>query len=92
MPFDHLSNQQVIDNCCHYYQSDGLQLRLPQPTGCAKEIYDLMVECWNKDAGQRPTFKEIHMFLSRKNLGFNPYEEPSSECGIDNLAIGDLVA
>ena len=42
---------------------------LPTPILCPKEIYDLMLECWNWSEGNRPTFKEIHMFIARKNLG-----------------------
>ena len=51
------------------------QVVLPQPANCPKEIFDLMVECWNSDETMRPTFREIHMFLSRKNMGYDPREE-----------------
>jgi len=34
-----------------------------------------MMECWNRDVDQRPSFREIHMFLRRKNMGYNPGEE-----------------
>lgn len=42
---------------------------LGNPILCPKEIYDLMCECWQRNEADRPTFKEIHMFLMRKNLG-----------------------
>jgi len=45
---------------------------LGQPANCPREIYDLMVECWNRVELQRPTFREIHMFLQRKNMGYSP--------------------
>ena len=34
-----------------------------------------MVECWNADSVQRPAFREVHMFLQRKNMGYNPADE-----------------
>ncbi len=52
-----------------------LQVFLPAPANCPKEIYDLMVECWNREKTQRPAFREIHMFLQRKNMGYSTAEE-----------------
>ena len=31
-----------------------------------------MNECWQRDEGERPSFREIHLFLQRKNLGYDP--------------------
>ncbi|KAL7292879.1 hypothetical protein TKK_0013549 [Trichogramma kaykai] len=45
---------------------------LPKPTGSSKDIYDLMLECWRRDDSERPTFREISLFLQRKNLGYAP--------------------
>ena len=45
------------------------QILLSWPIICPKDIYDLMCECWKCNPNDRPTFKEIHMFLMRKNLG-----------------------
>ena len=70
-----MRNEQVIENCSHCYQDDGLQTFLPCPNSCPREIYDLMLECWNRDEAYRPTFKEIHMFLQRKIVGYNPRDE-----------------
>ncbi|XP_026042647.1 tyrosine-protein kinase JAK2 isoform X2 [Astatotilapia calliptera] len=33
--------------------------RLPQPLGCPTEIHEIMEECWDKDPGLRPSFKEL---------------------------------
>ena len=74
-PFDNLTDEQVIENCGHYYRNDNLELYLPQPSNCPKEIFDLMAECWNREEVSRPAFREIHMFLQRKNMGYNPRDE-----------------
>ena len=70
-----LTDEQVIENAGHCYRGDNMQTVLPIPPNCPKEIYDLMCECWNRQESVRPTFKEISMFLQRKNMGYNPAEE-----------------
>ena len=79
-PFDSLNNDQVIDNCGHYLHDNPCKVLLPCPPLCPKEIYDLMRECWNRDELQRPSFREIHMFLQRKNMGYNPKDETAITC------------
>ncbi|XP_068082101.1 discoidin domain-containing receptor 2 [Anabrus simplex] len=71
-PFQHLSNEQVIQNAEHMYYGGELQVLLPKPTLCPIEIYDLMCECWKRDESLRPSFKEIYMFLKHKNMGYRP--------------------
>ena len=58
-----------------YYRNDGNECYLPQSEACPREIYDLMRGCWNLEPAERPTFREICMFLQRKNIGYNPKEE-----------------
>ncbi|XP_066250370.1 discoidin domain-containing receptor 2 isoform X1 [Euwallacea similis] len=74
-PFECLSDDKVLENLAHFYQNDGEHEFLNVPHNCPKEIYDLMVECWNRNESDRPAFREIHLFLQRKNLGFKPTEE-----------------
>ena len=81
-PFANASDEQVIDSCRHYYQADGEETYLPQPANCPKEIYDLMRECWNRDDAQRPAFREIHMFLQRKNMGYMPEDDIDDDGGV----------
>lgn len=81
-PFDWLSDSQLVRDyvlCCSSptpssspaeYQLLATPPRLPQPRVCPREIYDLLLECWNVDGSQRPTFREIHMFLTRKGIGY----------------------
>lgn len=35
-------------------------------------MYDLMLECWQRNDVDRPNFREINLFLQRKNLGYKP--------------------
>ncbi|XP_021918994.1 discoidin domain-containing receptor 2-like [Zootermopsis nevadensis] len=71
-PFAELTSEQVVENCNHWYQNDGLQRYLSRPPSCPREIYDLMGECWKRHEADRPRFGEIHLFLQRKNLGYVP--------------------
>lgn len=70
-PYDDFSDEQVIENASRCYHSDKQMYELPQPAICPKEIYDLMRECWQRHDEDRPNFREIHLFLQRKNLGFS---------------------
>ena len=74
-PYNHLEDEQVIENCGHIFRNDSLEVCLPQPPQCPREIYDLMRECWNREEAHRPSFREICMFLQRKNMGYDPAEE-----------------
>ncbi|GMR51502.1 hypothetical protein PMAYCL1PPCAC_21697, partial [Pristionchus mayeri] len=38
--------------------------RLAKPDKCPAEIYAKMLECWHFDPNARPTFYELHQFLS----------------------------
>lgn len=71
-PFEDLTDEKVIENVGHFYHNNGLCVYLPQPINCPKEIYDLMRECWQRNEAERPNFREIHLFLQRKNLGYQP--------------------
>jgi len=45
---------------------------LPAPRHCHRDLYDLILECCNVPEEERPSFREIHLFLQRKNLGYSP--------------------
>ena len=86
-PFARLDDEQVIENCRLYYVVGGTvntpaPVQLPQPPGCPKEIYDLMCECWQRDDSLRPAFREIHMFLQRKNMGYSPHDDALASASI----------
>lgn len=37
--------------------------RMECPPGCPPKVYELMRQCWQWSAAERPTFKEIHHSL-----------------------------
>ncbi|KAJ6222245.1 hypothetical protein RDWZM_000790, partial [Blomia tropicalis] len=43
---------------------------LPQPKECPNEIYDLILECCQRNDASRPEFHEIAYFLKKKCLNF----------------------
>jgi len=70
-PLSSLSDEQVVANS-ELARRGTVCVRPSRPPTCPPEIYDLLVECWNADEQRRPTFREIDMFLRRKNMGFQP--------------------
>lgn len=74
-----MTDKQVVENCNHYYMADGMEQCLDQPALCTREVYDLMIECCHRDEAKRPRFKEIHMFLQRKNMGYRPDGDGGTE-------------
>ena len=74
-PFEDLSDQEVLEGLAQCPQTGVFTLCLEQPVNCPREIYDLMCECWNPDEMKRPSFNEICMFLSRKNMGYKPSDD-----------------
>jgi len=37
--------------------------RMPMPPNCPEPLYDIMMQCWNKDPLARPTFEYLHSTL-----------------------------
>lgn len=71
-PFQHLSNDQVIQNAEHMYYGAELQVLLPKPTMCPEEVYRMMCSCWRRDETSRPTFKDIYTFLKNIIADYRP--------------------
>ncbi|XP_030749295.1 discoidin domain-containing receptor tyrosine kinase B-like [Sitophilus oryzae] len=70
-PYDSLTDPEIMENLARLHCDDKQYKYLPRPSS-NKDIYDLMLECWRRVDKDRPTFREIHMFLQRKNLGYAP--------------------
>lgn len=71
-PYECYTDPQVMENITHMHCDDGQFVYLPRPLTVSKDIYDLMSECWRHKESERPSFREIHLFLQRKNLGYAP--------------------
>ncbi|KAK0403581.1 hypothetical protein QR680_017007 [Steinernema hermaphroditum] len=71
VPHEGFSNAELVDNATAVVQQQAAE-RLEFDASTPKEMTDLLQECWSADPASRPRFLEIHLFLSRKNLGFTP--------------------
>jgi len=56
IPYPGMTNAEVLHQVEHGY-------RMQCPQGCPTSLYDIMLECWNKDAMSRPTFETLHWKL-----------------------------
>ncbi|KAL0962460.1 hypothetical protein UPYG_G00340260 [Umbra pygmaea] len=57
-PYWDMANQDVIKAI-----EDGF--RLPAPLSCPAHIHQLMLDCWQKERTERPTFSQVHSALSK---------------------------
>ena len=71
-PFAELDDEAVAENLHRFSQGTAPIVSLSKPQHCPRDIYDLMCECWRRLPTERPSFREIHLFLQRKNLGYSP--------------------
>ncbi len=75
-PYQELSDEAVVENLQRFAQGTIASappcVSLARPQHCPRDIYDLMCECWRRLPTERPSFREIHLFLQRKNLGYSP--------------------
>ncbi|XP_065196571.1 ephrin type-B receptor 1-B-like [Sycon ciliatum] len=58
-PYWDWGNSKVMDAITQH------KYRLPPPSGCPTIVHALMLECWNKDRTQRPTFPQIRTKIER---------------------------
>jgi len=42
--------------------------RHEQPANCTRELYEIMLKCWNKTAEQRPTFEYLFYTMDDYNV------------------------
>ena len=71
-PYATLSDEDVLAELTSLETTGQMAMRLERPQICPKDLYELMCECWKREVGSRPSFREIHLFLQRKNLGYSP--------------------
>ena len=58
MPYQEMSNTEVINQISKGY-------RHPMPQACPVELYELLLNCWDDDAGARPDFVAIGKEVAR---------------------------
>uniref|UniRef100_A0A3Q2T638 receptor protein-tyrosine kinase n=1 Tax=Fundulus heteroclitus TaxID=8078 RepID=A0A3Q2T638_FUNHE len=63
-PYSNLTDEQVIDNAGEFFRDQGRQVYLGRPAVCPQGLYELMLSCWNRDCKLRPSFADIHSFLT----------------------------
>ncbi|XP_055083650.1 epithelial discoidin domain-containing receptor 1 isoform X3 [Periophthalmus magnuspinnatus] len=63
-PYSTLTDEQVIDNAGEFFRDQGRQVYLTRPAVCPQGLYELMLSCWNRDCKLRPSFADIHSFLT----------------------------
>ncbi|XP_059495743.1 discoidin domain-containing receptor 2-like isoform X3 [Stegostoma tigrinum] len=63
-PYYHLTDELVIENAGEFFREQGKQVYLPCPPVCPQALYHVMVQCWCRDSKHRPTFQQIHQFLT----------------------------
>lgn len=51
-----MTNAEVLSQVEHGY-------RMPSPPNCTQALYEIMLECWNKDPMRRPTFETLQWKL-----------------------------
>nr|XP_019545217.2 uncharacterized protein LOC109415740 [Aedes albopictus] len=56
IPYPGMTNAEVLNQVEHGY-------RMPQPPNCNVALYEIMLECWNKDPMRRPTFETLQWKL-----------------------------
>ncbi|XP_061719927.1 discoidin domain-containing receptor 2-like isoform X1 [Cydia pomonella] len=64
-PYEHLTENEVLENLSHLQLGDGLFEVLARPAGCPRDLYDLMRACWRRDELARPSFADLHLLLQR---------------------------
>ena len=57
-PYSGMTNAQVTEEVQTGY-------RMPCPSGCPQQLYDIMLECWKSDAASRPKFKLLRLELQQ---------------------------
>ncbi|XP_047230286.1 discoidin domain-containing receptor 2 isoform X1 [Girardinichthys multiradiatus] len=62
-PYSKLTDEQVIENTGEFFRDQKRQIYLPQPVLCPDLLYKIMLNCWRRNAKERPSFQELHRAL-----------------------------
>ena len=56
MPYPKMTNQETLDNVTKGY-------RMPRPADCPEKLYSIMLNCWNSQFTERPSFSSVNQML-----------------------------
>ncbi|GLD66022.1 tyrosine-protein kinase Fyn [Lates japonicus] len=73
VPYPGMNNREVLEQVERGY-------RMPCPQDCPISLHELMLQCWKKDAEERPTFEYLQAFLEDYFTATEPQYQPG-----DNL-------
>ncbi|KAA0708874.1 Tyrosine-protein kinase fynb [Triplophysa tibetana] len=73
VPYPGMNNREVLEQVERGY-------RMPCPQDCPISLHELMLQCWKKDAEERPTFEYLQGFLEDYFTATEPQYQPG-----DNL-------
>lgn len=66
-PYAQFTDEQVIENTGEFFRDQNKQVYLLRPACCPESLYSLMLNCWRRNAKERPTFLEIHSTLTEQH-------------------------
>ena len=66
-PYPDMTNAETLSQVKRGY-------RMPIPLGCPQCLYQIMLQCWNKDANSRPTFEYLRDTLKDYFVSIKPSE------------------
>uniref|UniRef100_A0A671QE05 non-specific protein-tyrosine kinase n=1 Tax=Sinocyclocheilus anshuiensis TaxID=1608454 RepID=A0A671QE05_9TELE len=69
VPYPGMNNREVLEQVERGY-------RMPSPQDCPSSLHELMVQCWKKDAEERPTFEYLQAFLEDYFTATEPQYQP----------------
>ncbi|XP_028295098.1 tyrosine-protein kinase fynb isoform X4 [Gouania willdenowi] len=73
VPYPGMNNREVLEQVERGY-------RMPRPQDCPPSLHELMLQCWKKEAEERPTFEYLQAFLEDYFTATEPQYQPG-----DNL-------
>ncbi|XP_075872417.1 tyrosine-protein kinase Fyn isoform X2 [Nelusetta ayraudi] len=73
VPYPGMNNREVLEQVERGY-------RMPCPQDCPPSLHELMLQCWKREAEERPTFEYLQAFLEDYFTATEPQYQPG-----DNL-------
>lgn len=72
LPYPGMTNEEVLEKVQQGY-------RMPCPRGCPDKLYDIMLDCWQEESSNRPTFETLQWcleeFFTPEDKGYRDAED-----------------